>query len=122
VSDTSLGLGLCLKSAVAAAGELASSGVARSAVPAAEDLRGRLFLGTIPIVRSSALDPLHDGEDLPVARVEAWDEVTPARLAAWHAEPAPSFTPDLTRRLTADHWIAKLRAAAARLREPGDRS
>jgi len=70
-----------------------------------------LFLGTIPIVQSSSLDPLFLDEGLPVAIVESYREVTPANLARWKAQLQDRFTPALQQKLTTDWWLARIRAA-----------
>ncbi|HEY1794425.1 MAG TPA: hypothetical protein VGG34_16035 [Opitutaceae bacterium] len=71
-----------------------------------------LFLGTIPIVRRSTLNPLYEDESLPVAVVGSWEEVTPEALGDWHARLSPLFGPALDARLCAGHWIGKIRASA----------
>jgi hypothetical protein len=71
-----------------------------------------LLLGTIPIVRRSALEPLFRGEELPVVIVDAWTEVTPANLARWRAELLPRLGPAVDTRLGLAHWVAKIRRAA----------
>jgi hypothetical protein len=70
-----------------------------------------LFLGSIPIVQSSSLDPLFLDEGLPVAIVESYREVTPANLARWKATLQDRFTPALREKLTNDWWLARIRAA-----------
>jgi hypothetical protein len=70
-----------------------------------------LFLGTIPIVRSSTLDPLYRDEDLPVVIVESYREVVPANLARWKAQLEDRFTPELRARLTNGYWLDRIRAA-----------
>ena len=74
-----------------------------------------LLLGTIPIVRSSTLDPLFEDEALPVAIVEAWSEVTDAALVRWQEELRGRFA-DVERRLALDHWVAKIKKASQRAR------
>jgi hypothetical protein len=71
-----------------------------------------LFLGTVPIVRTTTLDPLYQDEDLPVVIVQDWREVTQANLRRWQEELRHRFTPALTRKLTTDYWLDKIRAAA----------
>lgn len=69
-----------------------------------------LALGNIPIVKHSPLDPLFDG--LPVVRVSSWDAITLENLRDWHAEHRGSFeNPEVQERLTAGHWIARIRRA-----------
>jgi hypothetical protein len=70
-----------------------------------------LVLRTIPIVKRSTLDPAFDG--FPVATIQDWDDVTIAAMAAWLAELADKFTPDMFQRLTAPHWTSRIVAAAA---------
>jgi hypothetical protein len=70
-----------------------------------------LVLGTIPIVKSSTLDPLFVDEKFPVAIVQSFDEVTPANLARWRDELAPLFTAEMLQRLTNDYWLDRIRAA-----------
>jgi hypothetical protein len=72
-----------------------------------------LFLGTIPIVRSSTLDPLYLDENLPVVIVESYREVEPGNLARWKAQYEDRFTPELRTRLTNGYWLDRIRAAAA---------
>jgi hypothetical protein len=70
-----------------------------------------LVLGTIPIVKSSTLDPLFVDEKFPVAVVQSFAEVTPANLARWRDELAPLFTAEMLQRLTNDYWLDRIRAA-----------
>ena len=66
-----------------------------------------LLLQTIPIVRSSTLDPLYDG--LPVAIVDSWEDVTVERLAIWRRELLPLFeTGEVARRLDHELWATRL--------------
>jgi hypothetical protein len=76
-----------------------------------------LALGTIPIVKTSTLDPLYRDEQLPVVIVRDWDEITQDALARWHAELAPRFDAALERKLSHEHWAGKISAAAERARE-----
>jgi hypothetical protein len=74
-----------------------------------------LLLGSIPIVRSSALDPLYAG--LPVVIVREWAEVTCARLAGWRERLAPLFSAELLqRRLSAASAARAIGEAQRRLR------
>jgi hypothetical protein len=79
-----------------------------------------LFLGTIPIVRRSSLDPLYDAEELPVVRVDDFREVTAARLDAWRERYAGAFTPALEHKLSLDYWRAKIARAARCVRQGKD--
>jgi hypothetical protein len=69
-----------------------------------------LILGTIPIVKSTPLDPIYDG--LPVAIVTDWSEVTAAQCAKWKADFLPWFEQPLPDRLFTAHWVARFRAAS----------
>jgi len=71
-----------------------------------------LALGTIPIVKSSTLDPLFQDEELPVVIVNSWDEITPANLRRWHEERRHCFTSELTRKLTNSYWLDRIRSRA----------
>jgi hypothetical protein len=72
-----------------------------------------LLLRTIPIVMTSVLDPVYAG--FPVVIVEDWREITPVAMARWRDERQDSFTDEMFRRLTIDHWAARLRHAASAL-------
>lgn len=72
-----------------------------------------LFLGVIPIVRSSPLDALYRAEQLPVVIVEAWEQVTEANLRRWQDELAPRFDDTLRHKLTCDFWLTKIDEARA---------
>ncbi|NDD27440.1 MAG: hypothetical protein EB084_04155 [Proteobacteria bacterium] len=71
-----------------------------------------LFLGTIPIVKTSPLDALY--AEYPVVIVDDWREVTPARLVAWQQRFGPRLDADVLERLTNDHWLARIRRAGGR--------
>jgi hypothetical protein len=71
-----------------------------------------ILLRTIPIVRSSYVDPLYDG--FPVAIVSDWREITPAAMAAWRERFADAFTRDVFERLTLDYWLRRIRCSAGR--------
>jgi hypothetical protein len=73
-----------------------------------------LLLQCIPIVKSSPLDALYRQEDLPVAIVQSFDEITDAALGRWKTELQDRFTPDLLDRLTSDYWVRRIRLAAVR--------
>jgi hypothetical protein len=70
-----------------------------------------LFLGTIPIVKTSTLDPLYIDEGFPVVIVESYREVTADNLARWRDRLAGQFTPAMVRRLTNDYWLDRIRSA-----------
>lgn len=67
-----------------------------------------LALGTIPIVRTSSLDRLYRDEDFPVVIVEAWEEITAARLERWRDELAGKFAAGVPANLTHDHWVERI--------------
>ena len=65
-----------------------------------------LLVGAIPIVRSTALNPLYDG--LPVLVVNDWPDVTPALLREFyanHSHRAPLYQYE---KLFADYWIGQV--------------
>ena len=65
-----------------------------------------LLVGTIPIVRSSALNPLY--ERLPVLIVRDWSDVTPAllrRFLATYEVRKPFYHYE---RLFADYWLGQI--------------
>jgi hypothetical protein len=70
-----------------------------------------LFLGTIPIVKTSTLDPLYIDEDFPVAIVESYREVTADNLARWREGLTEKLTPAMILRLTNDYWLGRIRSA-----------
>jgi hypothetical protein len=70
-----------------------------------------LLLRTIPIVRTSSLDPVYEG--LPVAIVSDWDEVTPDAMREWRNRFADGFTAGTFQRLTMGYWLNRIRNAAA---------
>ncbi len=67
-----------------------------------------LLLKTVPIVKTSVLDPLYDG--LPVVIVEDWAEITRARLDAWREEHAEAFDGPIPDVLYSNHWIERFNA------------
>ena len=67
-----------------------------------------LVLKTIPIVKTSRFDPAYDG--LPVAIVEDWDEVTPARMMAWREKFQDQIDGPLPAKLYSQYWIEAMRA------------
>lgn len=71
-----------------------------------------LLLGTIPIVRRSTLDPLFDDEDLPVARVDSWEEITPEALARWRAALQPRLGARVDAALSLNHWVGRIKKAS----------
>ena len=75
-----------------------------------------LVLDTIPIVKTTPLDPLFEDENFPVVVVRSYAEITAEALRRWKAEKQELFTPDMKRRLTNDYWLEKIRAASAPLR------
>ena len=73
-----------------------------------------LVLGTIPIVKTSPLDALYRQEQFPVVIVDAYEEITSAKLGTWKTELEGCFTPELVKRLSNDYWVERIRAAAMR--------
>jgi len=68
-----------------------------------------LVLGNIVIVKRSPLDPLY--QDLPVAIVDRWEEITAANLRRWHAQYGGTFAaPEVQQRLTNQYWIERIRS------------
>lgn len=65
-----------------------------------------LALGNLPIVQRSPMDALFD--DLPVIRVDHWEEITPENLRRWRAQYLP-FDPKRLNRLTAQYWLDRIR-------------
>merc|ERR1711988_48097 len=65
-----------------------------------------LILESIPIVRTSSLDPLF--AEFPVAIVKDWSEVTDEKLRSWHTELSPMFTDELRQKLTVEFWLKKI--------------
>lgn len=71
-----------------------------------------LYMGCIPIVRRSTMDPLL--EALPVLLVDDYREVTPDRLAVAAVELGPRFEdPERMKWLTMEGWTAEIRSALA---------
>lgn len=68
-----------------------------------------IFLGTIPIVRSSPLDPMFEDEHLPVMLVDRFRDITATRLERWRAAAEERFTRETLDRLTVDHWLERIR-------------
>lgn len=75
-----------------------------------------LFLGTIPIVKSSPLDRLYAQEKLPVVIVESYREIDAQRLRRWQAELQQRFDASLRERLTTGYWLRRI---AERARHAG---
>jgi hypothetical protein len=71
-----------------------------------------LALDTIPIVKTTTLDPLFVDEKLPVVVLSSYAEITAEALARWKAEMRDCFTPDMKCRLTNDYWLRKIRAVS----------
>ncbi|HEY2892115.1 MAG TPA: hypothetical protein VGJ31_15880 [Dongiaceae bacterium] len=71
-----------------------------------------LLLHSIPIVKRSPLDPLH--EQFPVAIVDDWREISLAAMGEWRDRLKDRFTPDMFARLTRNYWVERIRAAAGR--------
>jgi hypothetical protein len=69
-----------------------------------------LLLGSIPIVKISSLNWLH--RQFPIVMVADWREITPAAMASWRDRLEGQFTLDMFHRLTCEHWVARIRAAA----------
>jgi len=80
-----------------------------------------LCLGSIPIIKTSFLDPLYEG--LPVLIVDAWESVTPDlldRCANLYLRRGGDEVSASHRALSLAHWVQKIRMAAtdARLATP----
>jgi len=80
-----------------------------------------LFLGTIPIVKTSPLDALYRQEQFPVVIVESYDEITSANLRRWKMQLEGCFTPELIRRLSNDYWLERIRGVARSVDEIAQR-
>jgi hypothetical protein len=74
-----------------------------------------LYLGCVPIVMSSPLDPLY--EEYPVWIVSSWSDVTPSALQNKYDE----FRPRLADRdsLFRDHWMRVIETARQRILQKG---
>ena len=70
-----------------------------------------LYLGTIPIVKSSSLDPLYEDHRLPVVIVKSWAEITPQNLHAWRERFQPLLG-DMGLKLSLDYWVAQIKRAS----------
>ena len=67
-----------------------------------------LLLQTIPIVRTSSLDPLYEG--LPVAIVQSWEDITLEHLKLWQRKLVPLFgNEELSSRLALNSWTKRIR-------------
>jgi hypothetical protein len=75
-----------------------------------------LVLNTIPIVKTTTLDPLFADENFPVVVVHSYAEITTEALSRWKAEMQDLFTPEMKRRLTNDYWLEKIRSTSAPFR------
>lgn len=73
-----------------------------------------LALGTVPIVRTSPLDPLYAG--LPVIIVNEWSQVTPAFLA--HQRDAKLRQSFDYSRLLGQYWVDEVRHATHQITAP----
>lgn len=67
-----------------------------------------LLLKTVPIVKTSVLDPIYDG--LPVVIVEDWREVTTEALEAWREKYGEAFDGPIPEVLFSNHWIERFNA------------
>lgn len=66
-----------------------------------------LALGGLPIVRrTGAMDAVFD--DLPVVRVDRWEEITAANLRRWRAQFLP-FDPKQLQKLSAQYWLDRIK-------------
>jgi hypothetical protein len=68
-----------------------------------------LYLGAIPIVKSSSIDALYEG--LPVFVVNNWEEVTEEALQKFEKE--VEKLPQQRDKLTIDHWVRQIRSYSA---------
>ena len=64
-----------------------------------------LLVGSIPVVRSSALNPLYEG--LPVLIVRDWADVTPSLLRSFYANYTLRRPLYRYEKLFADYWVGK---------------
>jgi hypothetical protein len=71
-----------------------------------------LLLRTIPIVRTSTLDPLYEG--FPVVIIRDWEEITAEAMALWRHRHADEFTAAMFERLTRDYWVSRVWDACGR--------
>jgi hypothetical protein len=70
-----------------------------------------ILMGAIPIVKTSALDPVFDG--FPVAIVEDWREITKSKLENWLVHfSALAGSKSVEDRLLHSYWQNQIRAAA----------
>jgi hypothetical protein len=65
-----------------------------------------LLLRTIPVVRTSTLDPLYEG--FPVVIISDWEEITSEAMALWRERYAGGFTAAMFERLTRDYWVSRV--------------
>ena len=71
-----------------------------------------LLLRSIPIVKRSPLDTLH--EQFPIVIVDDWREISTAAMRNWRDRLQDGFTPEMFSRLTLDYWVDRIRTAAGR--------
>jgi hypothetical protein len=71
-----------------------------------------LLLRTIPIVRSSTLDPLYEG--FPVVIIRDWEEITAEAMGLWRHRYAGEFTAAMFERLTRNYWVEHVWGACGR--------
>jgi hypothetical protein len=71
-----------------------------------------LLLRTIPIVRTSTLDPIYEG--FPVVIIRDWEEITVEAMALWRYRYAGEFTAATCERLTRDYWVSRIWDACGR--------
>ncbi|MBM3262642.1 MAG: hypothetical protein FJY97_04350 [candidate division Zixibacteria bacterium] len=76
-----------------------------------------LFLETIPIVKTSPLDPLYRDEGFPVVIVESFREITWDNLKRWQEEMQPLFTDAMRRRLTTGYWLDRIKQVSGSLQK-----
>jgi len=83
-----------------------------------------LFLGSVPVVVSSALDLLY--RDLPVIIIESWESINATSLANWKLEIVQRFGPEpfahVQEKLTMRYWVDLVQQAAksSRVHSPLD--
>jgi hypothetical protein len=70
-----------------------------------------LLLRSIPIVKRSLLDPLH--EAFPIAIVDDWHEISLSAMRNWRERLRGGFTLEMFQRLTRDYWAQRIRAAGS---------
>lgn len=70
-----------------------------------------LLLQTVPIVKTSQLDPLYAG--LPVVIVKSWSEVTDESLLKWARHFARTNWTEVKAKMTSAHWAKRIVASSA---------